>query len=106
MCVRLCDGYYWPISFATDKAHLRRDSRRCNRSCSAPAGLYYYPNPGGVPEDMVSLDGVPYKSLGTAFLFRASYDASCKCRPHPWEKEALEGAGRVSAAARNPTRRK
>jgi hypothetical protein len=55
---------------------------------------------------MVSLDGVPYKSLGTAFLFRASYDASCKCRPHPWEKEALEGAGRVSAAARNPTRRK
>jgi hypothetical protein len=90
MCVRLCDGYYWPISFATDEAHFSRDSRRCTRSCGAPAALYYYPNPGGAPEDMVSLKGVPYKSLATAFLFRTAYDESCKCRPHPWETEAHE----------------
>jgi hypothetical protein len=90
MCVRLCDGYFWPVSFATHDANFGRDSETCTKSCGAPAALYYYPNPGGAPEDMVSLEGVPYKSLGTAFRFRDSYDASCKCRPHPWETEAVE----------------
>jgi Protein of unknown function (DUF2865) len=96
VCVRLCDGYYWPISFATHEARFARDSATCTKSCGAPAALYYYPNPGGEPEDMVSLQGVPYKSLGTAFLFRTRYDADCKCRPHPWEGEAIE---RVQANA-------
>jgi hypothetical protein len=90
MCVRLCDGYYWPISFATGRASFERDSKVCKQSCEAPAALYYYPNPGGELDDMVNLEGKPYKGLGTAFLYRATYDASCKCRPHPWEAEAIE----------------
>jgi hypothetical protein len=90
MCVRLCDGYYWPISFATEKANFERDSRTCTQSCDSPAALYYYPNPGGEPEEMISLRGKLYKDLGTALLYRATYDASCKCRPHPWEAESIE----------------
>jgi hypothetical protein len=90
MCVRLCDGYYWPVSFATLKDNFKRDEKICARSCSATAALYYYPNPGGELEEMVSLQGRPYQSLGTAFLHRVTYDASCKCRPHPWEAEAVE----------------
>ena len=90
MCVRLCDGFYWPISFATGAANFARDSKICTRSCGSSAALYYYRNPGGEPEDMVSLDGRPYKSLGTAFLHHTAYDADCKCRPHPWETEAIE----------------
>jgi hypothetical protein len=90
MCVRLCDGYYWPASFATVKEHFGHDARACAKSCSAPVALYHYPNPGGAIEDMVSLDGQPYKSLGTAFLYRATYDPSCKCRAHPWEEAAIE----------------
>ncbi|HEX5959466.1 MAG TPA: DUF2865 domain-containing protein [Hyphomicrobiaceae bacterium] len=86
MCVRLCDGYYWPISFATRKDGLARDALKCERSCDGTAALYYYPNPGGAPKDMISLQGIPYKSLGTAFLYRSIYDARCKCRPHPWER--------------------
>lgn len=89
MCVRLCDGYYWPISFATGKASFERDSRTCTQSCDSPAALYYHPNPGGEPEEMISLRGTPYKDLGTALLYRATYDASCKCRPHPWEAESI-----------------
>jgi Protein of unknown function (DUF2865) len=104
LCVRLCDGYYWPISFATHEAHFGRDNEACKKSCSAPVALYYHPNPGGTPEEMVSLAGVPYKTLGTAFLYRASYDASCKCRPHPWEPEAMDRrntqAKQVGAAQR------
>lgn len=102
MCVRLCDGYYWPISFATDQAHFSRDSQKCTRSCGAPVALYYYPNPGGAPEDMVNLKGVPYKSLAKAFLFRTAYDESCKCRPHPWEPQESTQAKGARAAPRQP----
>jgi hypothetical protein len=90
LCVRLCDGYYWPISFATGHDGLERDRKACARSCQQPAALYYYPNPGGEPEQMVSLDGKPYTGLRTAFLYRTAYDPACKCHPHPWEAEAIE----------------
>ena len=90
MCVRLCDGYYWPISFSTPDDNFERDRRTCANSCNASVALYYYPNPGGEAEDMVSLTGAPYKTLGTAFLYRSTYDAKCKCRPHPWEAKAVE----------------
>jgi hypothetical protein len=90
VCVRLCDGFYWPISFATTADSFDRDSGVCTQSCSSPTALYYYPNPGGEPEDMISLEGEPYLRLGKAFLYRTRYDAACKCKPHPWEQEAAE----------------
>jgi uncharacterized protein DUF2865 len=105
MCVRLCDGYYWPVSFATSKERFEHDVATCAKSCGASVALYYYANPGGEPGDMVSLDGRPYTSLGTAFLYRATYDPSCKCRAHPWEHAAIERhkgyakSGEVRAAA-------
>jgi hypothetical protein len=90
MCVRLCDGYYWPVSFATYRDNFARDEQACFKSCGASTALYYYPNPGGAPDDMVNLQGQPYKSLGTAFVYRTTYDPGCKCRPHPWERAAIE----------------
>jgi hypothetical protein len=107
MCVRLCDGYYWPVSFATSKDSFARDEQACLRSCGASAALYYYPNPGGAADDMVSLQGQPYKSLGTAFVYRATYDPGCKCRPHPWEPAAIERhkAYAAQSHARTPAQR-
>lgn len=87
VCVRSCDGYYWPVSFATTKSTFESDQATCQQSCGGPkqARLFVYKNPGEQPEDMEDLDGKPYKRTPTAFQFRASYDESCKCRPHPWE---------------------
>ena len=90
VCVRLCDGFFWPISFATTKSNLKRDSETCQKSCESPVGLHYYANPDGGPEDLVSLDGQPYTQLRGAFLYQTTYQPSCKCRPHPWEQEAIE----------------
>ena len=90
MCVRLCDGYYWPVSFATTDDHFKRDRNACEKSCGSPARLFVYKNPGNEPEDMRDPDGQPYTKLKTAFLFRTKYDASCKCTPHPWEQEAQD----------------
>jgi hypothetical protein len=87
--VRLCDGYFFPISFATSEGQFERDEQACARSCSAPTKLFVYRNPGQEPEQMVDLDGRPYAKLPTAFQFRTRFDQSCKCNPHPWEQEAV-----------------
>lgn len=90
MCVRLCDGYAWPISFATTSSNFSRDQKTCEQGCSSPAKLYAYPNPGGETDEMVDLSGKPYSELPTAYFYQAIYDGSCKCRPHPWEQQSLE----------------
>ena len=88
LCVRLCDGFYWPISYATTPEHFDNDRRKCESSCGSPVQLYKYSNPGGDLEDMEDLKGRPYSKLKTAFLYRTEYDASCKCKSDPWEQEA------------------
>lgn len=92
VCVRTCDGFYWPISFATTTDNFSKDQDTCERSCGGAkqARLFVYRNPGEQPEDMEDLDGKPYKQTATAFQFRASYNESCKCRAHPWEEEAKD----------------
>jgi hypothetical protein len=89
VCVRLCDGYFFPISFATTPERFAYDAAACQSRCGSPAKLYVYPNPGGEPEQMVDTDGKPYSALKSAFLFRTHYDAACTCKPQPWSQEAL-----------------
>src|SRR3981189_1581275 len=50
VCVRTCDGGYFPVSFATVPARFPDDERACKALCPASeAALYSYRNPG---EDM------------------------------------------------------
>lgn len=84
VCVRLCDGAFFPVSFSTEREHFDADAARCESTCPG-ARLYVHRNPGSELNDLEDIHGVAYKKLSTAFLFRTTYDASCKCRPHPWE---------------------
>jgi hypothetical protein len=91
MCVRTCDGYFFPVSFATTKGHLKKDASVCKSSCGVPASLYYYPNPGGDTKDMISYQGQKkYQDLKNAFLFRKKFVADCRCQPDPWSKAAKD----------------
>lgn len=90
VCVRLCDGFYFPISYATTSDRLGRDEAACQSSCGSEARLFYYRNPGEQPEQMVDLTGQAYSRLKTAFLYRTTYNDSCKCRPHAWEQVSLD----------------
>jgi len=81
VCVRACDGYYWPVSFSTVGDFLGEDSAQCQSQCpGADVELYYYHNPGEDADDMVNLNGQPYRSLGNAFRYRREYDKSCSCK--------------------------
>ena len=90
MCVRLCDGYYFPISYSVSRERFAKDARTCESLCSGEARLFVYRNPGEEADDMEDLEGKPYRQLHAAFLYRTEYVPSCKCRPHPWEKEAQD----------------
>ena len=87
LCVRLCDGYYFPISFSVGRSQFERDAKTCERSCPGQARLFVHSRSGEV-DDMVDLSGKRYRDLKTAFLYRAEHVPSCRCKPDPWDAEA------------------
>lgn len=81
VCVRLCDGYYFPVSFSTLPNHFDRDAQACESKCAAPAELFYHQNPGGSMEEAVSYrTRQPYSGLKHAFLYRKEYIQGCSCK--------------------------
>lgn len=94
ICVRLGDGYYFPISFETSPDHFREDEQTCQRMCpAAEVRLYTYHNPGEDVAQSVSLDGRFYSELPNAFEYRKKLTGySCRRPGQSWY-EALIGNG-------------
>ena len=92
LCVRLCDGYYFPISFSTRRDRFAGDAGRCERQCPNRSRLFVYRNPGEEVEDMRDLKGNSYRSLPTALLYRAKFVADCTCRDAASSEAASTGA--------------
>lgn len=117
MCVRLCDGFYFPVSFSTLPSHFGQDAEVCSAHCAAPAELFYYPNPGGTVEQAVAMkDQEPYTKLKFAFRYRKEYVQGCSCKaadyvapPGEADKKAENGAygsaAQRQAAAASPASR-
>jgi Protein of unknown function (DUF2865) len=81
VCVRSCDGAFFPISFATVPARFPDDDRTCKAQCPATeASLYSYRNPGEDMNQAVSISGQLYTSLPNAFRFRQEFNPSCSCK--------------------------
>lgn len=81
VCVRMCDGYFFPISFATVQSRFGEDEALCKRQCpGAEVALYTYGNPGQDIEQAVSLSGEFYSSLPNAFKYRTEFNPGCTCR--------------------------
>jgi hypothetical protein len=91
LCVRLCDGYYFPVSFSTLPGHFERDAQVCQSQCAAPAELYFHQNPGGSVEQMMSFGSQqPYTSLKTAFRYRKEFVNGCSCKQAEFNPELIE----------------
>ena len=90
VCVRLCDGYYWPVSDAAPMSRFQRDRDNCESSCETPARLYYQPRGQTDAGRLVSLDGKPYAMLPQAFSYRTSLNPACRCKPDPWSDSETE----------------
>ena len=85
MCVRLCDGFYWPISHGVARARFTRDANACQSSCGMDARLFYQSGEGS-PESMVDLGGRAYSMLPNAYRYRKALVPGCACKPAPWSE--------------------
>jgi hypothetical protein len=74
ICVRTCDGYYFPISFSTKPKYFARDQNACSAMCPAGnAKLYYHAVPEQESDAMISVaDRKPYSELRNAFNYRTA----------------------------------
>jgi len=91
VCVRTCDGYFFPLGQSTNSSRFAQDEALCKRLCpNAEVQLFTY---GG--EDIrhaVSTSGTPYMSLANALRYRKEYVSSCSCRaPGQSWAQALAG---------------
>ncbi len=109
LCVRECDGFYFPVSTATTESQFPEDDAKCRSQCAAPAELYYHRTDQDV-EQMVSLRGVPYSQMPNAFRNRKVYIRGCSCNSSEYSREeiakseeALRTAKRADAGAAKPS---
>jgi hypothetical protein len=99
VCVRLCDGFYFPISYVTYGSRLAQDAAQCQANCAAPAELYVYRNPGQDIEQAVSLNGSAYMDLPVALRYRKEYVKGCSCKQAEYNPTQIEAANKRAAAA-------
>jgi Protein of unknown function (DUF2865) len=94
VCVRTCDGFYFPISYSTAATRFADDEKTCQRLCPASeVALYAFRNPGEGMDQAVSNSGQLYTALPNAYRYRKEVTAGCSCRKagQSWG-EALKNA--------------
>lgn len=81
LCVRSCDGYYFPISFSTRRDRFETDEQACSQMCpAAEVSLYFHSMPSQDSEEMVSFRSEePYAAMPNAFSYRKAVNPDCTC---------------------------
>ena len=81
ICVRRCDGYYFPVSFSTNESGIERDSTACANLCPGrEMELFTHKTSTETVDDMTSVvDGQFYTSMETAYAYRQSFNPQCAC---------------------------
>ena len=84
MCVRTCDGYFFPMSNAASVGDFERDQKNCESSCPGTAMQVFYTQ--GLDDDSANMTSVAtgrrYSELPSAYLYKkpnASVPQSCGC---------------------------
>ena len=83
MCVRLCDGYFFPVAPINSDGDLGAHESLCSGVCpGAPTRLFVMPSGSERMEDATSRDGKRYSALPVAFRHTGTSDNTCTCRPN------------------------
>ncbi|MEK1891452.1 MAG: DUF2865 domain-containing protein [Phyllobacterium sp.] len=104
LCVRSCDGYYFPISYDTGAENFSRDQAQCQSQCPG-AKLFYRPTDNQDAGAMISLRGDAYKTMPNAFKFRkvgANATPQCSCQKAAGDFKTLGDPKDVARTAPTP----
>ena len=77
VCVRLCDGFFFPIAGASNPAQAQD---MCKAQCPQAEATLFLRAPNGEISDATDLGGQPYSSLPNALKYRTKSDEACTCR--------------------------
>ncbi len=96
VCVRTCDGGFFPLSISAHGADPDQLNNLCQALCPNASVAVYTRTPSNQIDTAVSLEGAPYSELPNALKFQKTFDPACTCKP-PGESwvEALTGADRA-----------
>lgn len=93
MCVRTCDGAYFPVSSHASTLSFRRDAQVCSMMCPGTETELYYHSIYQESADMRSTQtGRPYDEMRNAFRFRTEKPGSkaeCGCNFALYYKEMM-----------------
>ncbi|MBB5751081.1 DUF2865 domain-containing protein [Prosthecomicrobium pneumaticum] len=81
VCVRTCDGFYFPISYSTSSSNFANDEATCRARCpGTDVALYAYRSGSDDVGSAVTPTGARYSDLPQAFAYRSRYNPSCGCQ--------------------------
>ena len=81
-CVRLCDGFFFPVAPVSSDGDLNAHESLCAGICpGSPTRLFIMPGGSERIEDAASRDGKRYGALPVAFRHTGTTDNTCTCRP-------------------------
>jgi len=81
MCVRMCDGYYFPVGDLERQRDLPLHDLSCNAACpGAPTKLFVLPPGADEIEAAQAADGMRYADLPMAQAYTTSVDDTCSCQ--------------------------
>ncbi|MBU4530457.1 MAG: DUF2865 domain-containing protein [Hoeflea sp.] len=92
LCVRSCDGFFFPVSSRANPSDFTRDERTCQMMCPGTGTeLYFHAADIQESEEMVSArTGQPYTEMPNAFVYRnanAPMSKACGCNMGAFYKE-------------------
>lgn len=95
LCVRTCDGGFFPISSNTSAMNFAQDAGQCQQMCpNTETELYFHAPEYSETSDMISaVTGRPYRDLPNAFAYRnrtAGETKQCGCDLARYHEQARQ----------------
>lgn len=104
MCVRTCDGYFFPMSNAASLGDFERDQKNCESSCPGTEMQVFYQR--GLAEESANMtssaNGRPYSELPTAYLYKkpgVEQPVGCGCNATAQNFSVIGGGSAVAGQA-------
>lgn len=81
ICVRSCDGGFFPLNFSARSASNEDLQALCSALCPNTEVKLFSRNPRSDIATALGADGQPYRDLPNALKFQKSFDPACTCKP-------------------------
>ena len=100
ICVRQCDGGFFPVSYSARRANLEELGTLCKALCPNAEVALYTKSLWGELDSAVSISGESYGDHPNALKFQKTLIPACGCKPpdKSWA-EALADAERILASS-------